>query len=98
MVEMYEGPRPAIISPITQVNILDCFVYLVLFVMWMIVFIKMKEVTVWAMVQDVEVGINRSATLPFTITQKVLMAMGEVYLGLILDPIPPIIQVCLVYR
>ena len=47
--------------------------------------------------EEVEVGINIQATLPLKMTEKVLMVMGEVGIGLIPPPIPPIIQAILVY-
>ena len=48
------------------------------------------------MVQDVEVVLKRSTTPPFKMLDKVLMVMVEVYMGLRLALIPPIIQVILV--
>ena len=66
MVDVDIGPRPATLPPITQVTMAYCCVYLVLLAMWMILFIKMKVVIVVVMVQDVEVGLNISATLLFT--------------------------------
>ena len=45
------------------------------------------------MVQDLEVGLKRSATLPFILMEKVFMVMGEVYICLIPAPLPPIIHV-----
>ena len=48
------------------------------------------------MMKDVEVGLNRSSTLPFTMLYKVLMVMGEVYICLRPALIPTIIQVILV--
>ena len=36
------------------------------------------------------------ATLPFTMTYKVLIVMWEFYIGLIPDPLPPIIQLILI--
>ena len=50
--EVEISPTPATITPITHVTMVDSCVYLVLLVMLMIVFIKMKEVIVVAMVQD----------------------------------------------
>ena len=44
-----------------------------------------------------EFGHKRLAILTFTITDKVLMVMVEVDIGLRPSPIPPIIQVSLVY-
>ena len=61
------GPIPATITTITQATMLYCCIYLVLIGTWMIVFMKMKEVTVGVMVKDVDVGINISATLHSTI-------------------------------
>ena len=48
------------------------------------------------MMKDVEVGLNRSSTLPFKMLYKVLMVMGEVYICLRPALIPTIIQVILV--
>ena len=48
--------------------------------------------------EDLEVGLNRSGTITFTITEKVLLLVtGEVDIGLRPDPLPPIIQVSKVY-
>ena len=44
----------------------------------------------------VEVGLNISSTIPFTMMDKVFMVVVEVDIVLILAPIPPIIQVILV--
>ena len=57
-----------------------------------------KDRLVGLMVQDVEVGLKKSTTLPCSILEKVLMTMGEVNTGLRPDLIPPIIQVILVYH
>ena len=65
MVEVDIGTRPAFINPITQVTILDCCVYLDLLVLLMIVLMKRNEVILRVMVQDMEIGIKRSATLFF---------------------------------
>ena len=50
------------------------------------------------MVQEVEVGLKISTALTCTILDKVLMVLGEVYLGLRPALFPPIIQVILVYH
>ena len=84
--------------PITPVSMVDCYVYLILLAMLIIVFMKTKEKIVGVMVQDVEVGTNRSATLIFTIMEKMLMVMEEVDLSFIPAPLPPIIRVFLVYH
>ena len=52
---------------------------------------------VGVVVEDMEFGHKRLAILTFTITDKVLMVMVEVDIGLRPSPIPPIIQVSLVY-
>ena len=49
--------------------------------------------TVGATTEDAEVGINRSETLPLKMTEKVLMVMVELDIGLIPDHITSIIQV-----
>ena len=53
----------------------DSCLYLVLFYMCMILFIKIKEVIVGEVVQDVEVGIKISTTPTCIIIDKVLMVM-----------------------
>ena len=50
------------------------------------------------MMEDMEVGLNISATFPFTMTDKVLMVMGELDIGLRPSPLPPTIQARLVDR
>ena len=47
------------------------------------------------MMKDVEVGLNISSTLPFTMLYKVLMVRGEVYICLRPSLIHTIIQVIL---
>ena len=89
-------PIPATIPPIIQVTMIYWYVHLVLLVMLMIVFMKIKEVIVGVMVQDVEVGIRILANIPFTMMDKVFMVMVEVGIGIIPAPIPPIIQGILV--
>ena len=51
------GTIPSTLPTITQLNMLYCFIYLVLLVMLMIFFMKIKEVIVGVMVQGVQVGI-----------------------------------------
>ena len=51
-------PIPANLTPITQVNMVDCFLYLVLLAIWMILFMKMKQLVVGVMVENLEVGIK----------------------------------------
>ena len=59
--------------------------------MFVKVFMSMKEVVVVVMMEDVYLGLKISATIPFTIVDKLLMVMGEVDIGIIPSPIPPII-------
>ena len=59
---------------------------------------NMEDVIVGVTVQDVESGLNRSATIHFTIVDKLLTVIGGVDIGLIPSPLPPIIQVILVYH
>ena len=92
------GLRPATPPPINQVIMVDYFVYLLLLVMFMKFFMKMKAVILVVMMEDVYLGLKRPATLPFSITGKVLMVMVELDIGLIPAPIPPTIQVSLVGR
>ena len=97
VVEVYICPRPSTFPPITQVFMVYVGVYLVLLVMLMILFMKKKEVIVGVMVQDLEVGLKRSATLTFKIMDKVLIVVGELDIGIRISPLRTIIQVSLVY-
>ena len=96
IVEIGIGPIIATIPPIHQVNIVDCCVYLVLLVMFTNIFMIIKPVILGLTVEVMEFGHKRVANLTFTITDKVLMMVVEVDLGLRPSPIPPIIQVSLV--
>ena len=53
MGEVEIGPIPATLSPITQVTMVDCYIYVVIISMWMILFMKIKAVIVGVMVKDV---------------------------------------------
>ena len=46
--------------------------------------------------EDAGIVLKKSATLTFTMTYKVFMVMVQLYIGIILSPPPPIIQVSLV--
>ena len=48
------------------------------------------------MLQDMEVGLKRSANLPLTTTEIVLMVMGEVDIGIWTSLLHPIVQVIFV--
>ena len=65
--------------------------------MFVKVFMNMKYVIVVVMKEDVDVCLKRPVTLNFTITDKVLMVMREVDIGLIPSSLPPIIYIILVY-
>ena len=65
--EVNIGTVPATITPITQLTMVDSCVYLLLLVMLMIVYMRMKGVIVGVMMEDADVGLNISAILPFTI-------------------------------
>ena len=89
-------PRPSILPPISQVTMVYCCIYFLLLIFSLKLFTTMKELTVVVMMQDMKLGINIPVTITFTITDKVLMVMGEVDMGLKSSPFPPIIQVSLV--
>ena len=97
MVEVDKVIRPANIPPITQVTILYCCVYLFLIYMFTKVCMVIKEVILVLIVEDVYLCLNTTYIIPFKITEKLLVVMGEVDIGIITDPISTIIQVILVY-
>ena len=82
IVEVDIGTITATIHPTTNMNMVDCCVYLLLLFVSTLVFMETKEVTVGMTMEDVEVGLKISATLPFTMMEKALMVIGEVYIGL----------------
>ena len=49
------------------------------------------------MTEEVDLGLNRLATILFTTTDKMLIVMGEVDIGLRTATLPPINQVILLY-
>ena len=59
MGELDIGPRPSTIHPITHVTMTDCLLYM-----------NFKEEIVRVMVQDMEVGIKRSTTLPLNCSRR----------------------------
>ena len=61
------GPRPDTLPPITQATMVYFFVHLLLLVVFMKVFMKIKEVIAVMMMEDVDLGLKRTATLPFKI-------------------------------
>ena len=52
------------LPPITQATMVDCCVYLLLLVLFMGVFMTVKEVTVVVMMEDVDFGLKIPSTLP----------------------------------
>ena len=60
--------------------------------------IPLKEEIVGVIVQDMEVYTKKSPTCPYPMLDKVLMALGEVDLGLGPALFPPIIQAIMVDR
>ena len=89
-------PIPSTIPPMTQVTMVDCCVYLLIFVLFMKLVTTMKEVIVGVMMENVELGLKRPATITLTTTEETVMVMREVDICLIPDPTPPIILVSLV--
>ena len=55
-----------------------------------------KDEILWVTVQEMEVGMNISTTIPCSMQEKMLMALGEVDLGLGPALLPPIIKVIMV--
>ena len=97
MVDVDKVIRPANIPPITQVTILYCCVYLFLIYMLTKVCMVIKEVILVLIVEDVYLCLNTTYIIPFKITEKLLVVMGEVDIGIITYPISIIIQVVLEY-
>ena len=62
------GLIPDTLPPITQVNIVDCCVYLFLIVVFMILFISMKDVIAVVMIEAVYLGLK----IPTTLSLKIL--------------------------
>ena len=99
------GLIPYIITPMTNVNVVDCWIFQNILLMVMRELdigprpdtIPPKEEIVGVMVQDVEVGLKISYNIPCSILEKVLMMMVEVDKILILALLHPIFQVILLY-
>ena len=75
-------PISATLPTIYQVTMVYCCVYLLLLIVSLKLFMKMKEVTVVVMMQDMKLCLKITATINFTITDKVLKMMGDVDIGL----------------
>ena len=73
--EVYIGSRPDTITPITQVTMVDCCVYLLLIVVFMKLFTTTKYVISGVMTEDLDLGLKRPATITFKIMQKALIVM-----------------------
>ena len=61
------GLRPATLTYLIPVIMVDCWVYLLLLVLFKKFFMVMKEVIIVVMVEEVYLGLNIPATIPFTI-------------------------------
>ena len=96
MEEVDIGIRTATLPPITQVDVVYCWVYLLFIDVFSKVFMVMKGVIVVEIVEDVDSDIKRLDTLTFKIVDKVLMVVREMDIGIRSYPLPPIIQVGLV--
>ena len=90
------GTRTATIPPITHVPTVNCCVYLLLLIAIMKVVMTMKHVIVEVTMEDVELCHKIPDTINLKMMEKVLMVMGEVYIGIRPPPLPLIIQVILV--
>ena len=101
---MYKVLRPDTIPPLTKVNVVDCLIFqeILLVVMGELdicpkqATIPTKEYIVGVTVQETEVGLKRSITLPLFMLGRVLMALVEVNLGLRPAILSPVIQVIMV--
>ena len=84
-----------------EVDIVISSIYLFLLVALTEFIMVIKEVISVAMMEHVDIGLKRQATITFTIQDKVFNIMEEVDIGLRTAYIPPIIKVglsyCLVY-
>ena len=60
--EVYIVPRPDTFTPITQVNMVDCCIYLLLLVMFMKGFITKKDMILGVTTEYLELGPKRQAT------------------------------------
>ena len=76
------GTRTATITPTTQLTMVDCCIYLLLIVALTKLFTTMKEVILRIIMEDMELYHKRTATITFTMVDKVLMIMGEVDISL----------------
>ena len=47
--------------------------------------------------EDMDLGLKRPSTLPFTIIEKLFMVMGEVAIGIVPSFLPTVIPVAVVY-
>ena len=65
--EVYIGLRPATLPPINQVILLYYWYFMLLLVLLTKVFMLMKEFIVVVIIEEVDLGLKRPATLPFTI-------------------------------
>ena len=92
MGEVDIGIRPATLSSITQVTMIDLWVYLLLLFLFTNFFMVTNKVIIVAMMEEGDLGLNIPETLSLRISEKVLMVMGEVDIGLRPEIITPIMQ------
>ena len=95
--EEYIGIIPNTLPPITHVAMLDCYFALFLYVLLTKVFMLMRGVILVVTKEDVDLGLKITATILFTIVEKVWMVMGEVKICTRSDTIYPMTKVGVAY-
>ena len=70
------GLKTANITTITQANMVDLCIYLLLLVVFMKLFMATKEVILVLIIEDVDLGLKRPATIIFKIAEKLLMVIS----------------------
>ena len=92
--EVYICPKSATLPPITQVTMVDFFIYLLLLIVFIKFFMTMNYVILGVIIKCVKAGLKIPDKLPFTIMDKVLLV--EVDIDIRNTPLNPIIQGILV--
>ena len=98
------GLQPDNIRPVIKANVVDCWLLREILLVVMgdldigtrLANIPPKNEIVGVTVQDMKVGLKRWTTIPFSTLGKVLMVLGEVYLGLRVALLHTIIQAIMV--
>ena len=93
MGEVDIGTSTATLPNINQYTVVYCWIYLLLITLLVKVLMVTKDVISVVMMEVVDLGLNRIDNIPFKITEKVLMVMGEMDIGFRPAPIPHITQV-----